>query len=230
MNLEIQRKWARQTFRGVGIVTNTSNRLNLPIISTGRPFAFYREVFFKNRPEADVLSDLKGQRVLDVGCGLTPYTQDSMFQACYRDGVEFYGIDPKLNGTFEFGTFDRLKVFFTGGTRLDPYAPGAERRLAIYADDLPFEDASVDLILSSWALFVWIADEQVLDRVFAEFARVLKIGGEVRVYPTLHADDVTWPMAKETLAAFDIRQRFVGRASVLNLPPAFMTRFVRRDA
>ncbi len=217
--------WAGLTFTGVKVFTGISNALGLPVISTGRPFSFYREVFFGQRGESEVLEDLADKRVLDIGCGLTPFTPDSMFQACYAAGVEFYGVDPKLDGTFEFGRFDRVKVAFNRGHGLDPNAPGEERRLAIYADDLPFEGASVDLILSSWALFVWIDDPQILTSVFHEAVRVLKPSGEMKIYPTPNIDAIESALPNEILNRFEIRQVFLGRMSALNLPPAYRTTF-----
>ena len=225
MNNRLKRAGASITFAGVKVVTGASNALKLPIVSTGRPFSFYRRVFFEDRGESEVLDDLRGKRILDVGCGLTPYTADSMFQACYREDIEFYGVDPKLDGVFEFGAFDRAKVLFTKGQGLEPDAPGEERRLGIYADDLPFEDESVDLILSSWALFVWIADPQILNSVLAEAARVLKEGGEVRIYPTPNLEDIRATVDPAVLQAFELEQVFLAEVSVLNLPPAFRTTF-----
>ena len=52
------------------------------------------------------IDPLRGKVIVDVGCGLTPYLADSMFQACRREGIEFYGIDPKIGQGFRFGAFD----------------------------------------------------------------------------------------------------------------------------
>ena len=41
-----------------------------------------------------MLKSLEGKRVIDVGCGYTPYSDDSMFQACGDAGIDFYGIEP----------------------------------------------------------------------------------------------------------------------------------------
>jgi len=219
-----KRAMSQATFAGIYLVTEASNRSGLPVISTGRPFSFYRDVFFKGGSEETVLESLQGKVVVDVGCGLTPYTRDSMFQACWANGVEFYGVDPKLGGTLKLGAFDRLKVAATRGSGVDPEAPGAERRLAAMADKLPFEDGSVDLILSSWFLFAWLRDPEMVRVIFEEFWRVLKPGGEVRVYPTPDWKDGGHVRAGVP-EAFQIEQRFRAEFSVLNMPPAFMTRF-----
>ncbi|HET8707264.1 MAG TPA: hypothetical protein VFM46_13255, partial [Pseudomonadales bacterium] len=114
-------------------------RLHLPVISTARPFSFYRKIFFDNCPEPTLLENLRGKRVVDIGCGLTPFTEDSMFQVCRRNGVDFYGVDPKLATGFKFGFFDRAKSVATGATSFPkPNMPGLEKALPTYADDLPF--------------------------------------------------------------------------------------------
>lgn len=229
MKEKSQTRWANITFGVARVFTSASDTLKLPVISTGRPFAFYREVFFGNRSESEVLEELRGKTILDVGCGLTPFTKDSMFQACHSAGIDFYGVDPKLAEGLQFGAFDRLKIAASGGEGMDSNAPGEDHRLGIYSDDLPFDDGSVDLILSSWALFVWITDPQILESVFAEAARVLKPGGEVRIYPTPPLDKITKSFATgECLETFDVRQLFLGRMSALNVPPAFRTTFTRK--
>ena len=89
---KVQLALANMTFRVVDSFTRASNRLLLPVISTGRPFSYYRKIFFDNKPGSTVLRELQGQCILDIGCGLTPYVSDSMFQACHNAGVDFYGI------------------------------------------------------------------------------------------------------------------------------------------
>lgn len=220
-----KRQLSRATFAGVTLVTEASNRSGLPVVSTGRPFSFYREVFFDNRSAEEVLTWLKGHVVVDVGCGLTPYTPDSMFQACWQAGVPFYGVDPKLGGNLKLGTFDRLKVAVTLGSGLDPDAPGAEHRIAAMAHELPFEDRSVDLILSSWFLFAWVRHPEVVQTIFTEFHRVLRPGGQVRVYPTPHKDSRMFDCIPQ---GFEISQDFRAKTSVLNMPPAFVTTFTRK--
>lgn len=207
-----------------------AERLGLPAISTGRPFAFYRRVFFDDRPSEAVLDELEGKVVADIGCGLTPYVPNSMFQACWRAGVAFYGVDPKLGKGFRLGAFDRLKAAISRGGRPDPSAPGADRRIAARADALPFDAGSLDLILSSWLAFVWVADEAALARVFGEWHRVLAPGGEARVYPTPRWTDAQTRalLCERETPWFDVQQEFVWSADVANLAPAYVTTFRRR--
>ena len=201
--------------------------LNIPVISTGRPFSFYRTVLFGGRSEAEVLAELRGKVVVDVGCGLTPYLADSMFQVCRREGIEFYGIDPKIGQGFRFGAFDTLKSLATGAKHVpNPNAPGLERAKAAFADNLPFADASVDVILSNFLLGAWIHDEETLAKIYTEFLRVLKPGGAVHLYP-----QPKWvpehrhrPAFLACMRRFDVRQEFrMGRLDFWTYPPAYVT-------
>ena len=221
----LQPHCARAMFGVMRIQTRAYDLFKLPVISTGRPFEFYRRIFFDGRSEQQVFKELWGKRIVDVGCGLTPYLSNSMFQACEAAGIEFYGVDPKIGKDFRFGAFDRLKSRVTGGATLDPEAPGtAERALAAFADQLPFADGSVDLMLSSWLLTVWLQDEALLARILAEAYRVLKPGGELRCYPQPHwpsyfHSEVFWQAAHR----FEIRQDFKVGVLPLSSPPAYMT-------
>ncbi len=225
--MEIVRDICTRTLFGiVAVQTWASEQLGLPAISTGRPFAFYRKVFFDERSEASVLAELDGKRVVDVGCGLTPFVPDSMFRACHDAGIDFFAVDPKLAEGFKFGSFDRLKVVFNNGARPDPNAPGEERRIASTADKLPFDDRSVDLVLSAWLLFVWLSEERALDSTFAEVKRVLKPGGTLRVYPTPRWNDSRLgTLPAEMFRGFAVQQRFIGGLDIVNLPPAYVTTF-----
>ncbi len=215
---------AAATFRTAKRLRRVYNRFSFPVISTGRSFAYYRKLFFDGQPEAAVLNALQGKRVLDVGCGLTPYVDDSMFQACYRAGIEFYGVDPKLSDGFKLGLFDRAKIRATGGGKMNPHPPGIERGIGTMAHELPFDDASVDMILSCYLLFIWIDDEAALEAIFREFERVLKPGGDIRVFPAPHIDPVTLQREGlvQSLQAFAIEQQyFSGLAPVTRFPPAY---------
>jgi len=186
------------------------DRFDLPVVSTGRSFALYRKIFFGNRTEADVLRELRGKKIVDVGCGLTPYTSNSMFQACRAAGVDFYGVDPKLSGGFAFGLLDRAKIFLVGGGRMMRDAPGLEKAAGTYADRLPFGDNSVDLILSSHLLYAWIDDEKILAGIFREFLRVLKPGGEAMIFPAPYEDPgrIGDPDLRDVMKGFRVEQKF----------------------
>jgi SAM-dependent methyltransferase len=215
---------AAATFGAAKGLTTAYQRLSLPVISTGRSFAYYRKLFFDGRTAASVLQQLEDKRILDVGCGLTPYVEDSMFQACNRAGIEFYGIDPKLSAGFKLGLFDRVKIRATGGGKMNLHPPGMERAIGTTADELPFEDASVDMILSCYLLFIWINDEAALEAIFGEFERVLRPGGDIRIFPAPYLDPSTLQRESfaELVQAFKLQQRFFsGLLPVTLFPPAY---------
>jgi SAM-dependent methyltransferase len=222
---KVQPAIANMTFRVIDSFTRAYNSFSLPVISTGRSFFYYRNIFFDNKSGPTVLSELQGQCILDIGCGLTPYVSDSMFQACHSAGVDFYGIDPKLAEGFKLGPFDRVKIKATGGGEINHDAPGLEKGIATLADDLPFDDESVDLILSCYVLFAWIGDEDVLENIFREFHRVLKPGGEVKIFPARAYDPgkIRHPGLEQIMQGFDVKQKFL--SSILRMtqyPPAYM--------
>lgn len=218
------------SFKVMGANLRLFKAMHLPVISTARPFEFYRKVFFEDACQADVLSSLASKRVVDIGCGLTPFTEDSMFQVCRRSGVDFYGIDPKLADGFKFGLFDRLKSVATGATSM-PRAdmPGQEKAIAAFADNLPFADQSVDLILSCWLLFAWIQDETLLVRIFTEFDRVLVPRGHISLFPTMGWPSVErrYPSLAKLLASYQVSQRFLVGVNPSSMPPTFVTRLVK---
>ena len=214
------------TFRGMKANADLYEYLSLPVISTGRSFAYYRRIFFGNRSQREVLKTLEGKRVVDVGCGLTPYVSDSMFQICRKQGIDFFGVDPKFADGFKLRPLDVAKIRAVGGRgKISSQAPGLENCIGTHADELPFDDGSIDLILSNFLLYAWIQDENILESIYREFHRVLNVGGEVRIYPTpdLDMNRSRSPGLREVMKKFDITQRFSAR--LLNLakyPPAYM--------
>jgi SAM-dependent methyltransferase len=217
---------AALTFRGFKANADVHQFFSLPVVSTGRSFAYYRKIFFGNRPRGEVLAALRGKRIVDVGCGLTPYVSDSMFQVCRQQGIDFFGVDPKYAQGIRLRPLDIAIIRAVGGRgRICPRAPGLEKCLGASADDLPFADGSVDLVLSNFLLYAWIQDEQVLERIYREFHRVLCVGGEVRIYPApaMDPDRVRNSGLRKVLGQFEISRRF--SAQWLNLaqyPPAYM--------
>ncbi len=223
----LQSKFSTLTFRAMKANADLYEFFSLPVISTGRSFKYYREIFFGNRSQREVLDALEGKRIVDVGCGLTPYVSDSMFQICRKRGIEFFGVDPKFAEGFSLSRVDVASIRLVGGRgKISRNAPGSENRIAAPADDLPFDDASVDLILSNFLLYAWIQDERLLEKIYREFHRVLKDGGEVRIYPTpdLVVGSIRHHGLRKVMGQFDIRQRFCTRwSNMAAYPPAFVT-------
>jgi SAM-dependent methyltransferase len=214
------------TLRGLRANADLYQFLSWPVISTGRSFAYYRKIFFENQPKERVLRLLAGKRIVDVGCGLTPYVSDSMFQVCAHEGIDFFGVDPKFSEDFRLSPLDVAKIRAVGGRgkiRLRP--SGLGKCFATSADELPFDDGSIDMILSNFLLYAWIRDEGVLENIYREFHRVLNHAGEVCIYPApyLDVDRIRSPGLREAMKQFEIRRRFTGR--LLNpgkYPPAYI--------
>jgi SAM-dependent methyltransferase len=121
-----------------------------------------RERRFKERL-LDQAALTAGQRVLDVGCGTGTLT---IWAKEREPGIDIAGIDPDpdvLRRAGEKAAAARLEIDF---------------REAL-ADDLPFEDASLDRVLSS--LVLHHLPREVKERAAAEIVRVLKPGGELHV-------------------------------------------------
>ncbi len=146
---------------------HSAQRRGVGMMHTARPFSYYRKVFYHGQSRSAVLHSLKGKRVVDVGCGYTPYASDSMFRACHDAGIEFYGIDPLIGTDMKFGLKERMLARATGGRGIfNAEAPGLCRALSATAQELPFDDQSVDEILCSYLMFVWIEDEELLADIF----------------------------------------------------------------
>ena len=214
------------TFHGLKANADVYEFFSLPVISTGRSFAYYRKIFFGDRSQREVLNTLEGKRVIDVGCGLTPYVSDSMFQICRKQGIDFFGVDPKFANGFRLRPLDVATIRAVGGRgKISAQAPGLEKCVGAHADDLPFDDGSIDLILSNFLLYAWIQDEAILAKIYREFHRVLNDGGEVRIYPApdLDMDRSRNSDLREVMKKFDITQRFSVRwLNLAKYPPAYM--------
>jgi len=214
------------TFRAMKVNADVYEYFSLPVISTGRSFAYYRKIFFGNSPERELLQTLQGKRIVDVGCGLTPYVSDSMFQICRKQGIDFFGVDPKFADGFRLRPLDVAKIRAVGGRgKISSQAPGLEKCVGAHADALPFDDGSIDLILSNFLLYAWIQDETILENIYREFHRVLNHGGEVRIYPApdLGIHRATSSGLREVMKQFDITQRFSARwLNLAKYPPAYM--------
>ncbi len=205
-------------------------RGGIPMLHTARPFSYYRKVFYAGASAKKVLDNLEAKRIVDIGCGYTPYAEDSMFQACHANGVEFFGVDPVLSQAPSLGVREKAMARLFGGRgRFDANAPGLERALANSADELPFEDDSVDQILCSYLMFVWLEDEAQLAEIFSEFYRVLKAGGVIKLYPfhQWRFTRFTNAKLKAALNGFEITQSFVHGGLDLRVTPSMLTEFYK---
>jgi ubiquinone/menaquinone biosynthesis C-methylase UbiE len=182
------------------------------VINTARPFLYYRKVFFNHHSKSSTLANLQGKKLVDIGCGYTPYSDDSMFRACYKAGIEFYGVDPIIEKNIRFKARDSIFTRLTGGSgRFDSNALGVERAISAMADDLPFADNEIDTILSCWLILIWINKEQELLKIFTEFHRILKVGGTINLYPLPDWNSFRFKNRelKALLNKFDFTQQFI---------------------
>lgn len=228
MNDKSQEILANLSFKIMHASMAVYDRFNIPVISTTRPFRFYRKALFDNQSKEQLRQQLQEKTLVDVGCGLTPFIEDSMFQWCRRQRIDFYGVDPKVKEGFRFGLFDRVKSLATGARTVpNPSIQGLEKTIATYANQLPFEDNSVDIILSCWLVLSWIRDDALLAEIFREFSRILKPGGSIRLFPTDSVSQLraNYPKLWEVITDWRSSQRFMASINIGNIPPAFTTRF-----
>lgn len=205
-------------------------RRGVDMVHTARPFSVYRKVFYRGRSAKEVLASLQDKRVVDVGCGYTPYAADSMFRACSDAGVDFYGVDPVIANGLRLGWREQLVARATGGRGVfSKNAPGLVRALPARAENLPFDDESVDEILSSYLLFVWIDDEQLLADILREFLRVLTPGGVVKLYPLYEWRWMRFnnKALRQVLAEFTITQRYISGYTDWRVPHSLLTELVK---
>ena len=208
----------------------SAQRRGVGMMHTARPFSYYRKVFYQGQSRSEVLQNLKGKRVVDVGCGYTPYAPDSMFRACHDAGIDFYGIDPLIGTDIKFGLKERTLARATGGRGIfNAGAPGLSRALSATAQELPFDDQSVDEILCSYLMFVWIEDEKMLADIFEEFLRVLKPGGQIKLYPLYEWRFMRFKNARllEVLTGFKIKQTFTHGGWDLRVTPSLLTQMTK---
>lgn len=221
---------ANVSFAMMQTYLRSAQRRGVGMMHTARPFALYRRMFYRSQSRSAVLKSLEGKRIIDVGCGYTPYAEDSMFRACHNAGIEFYGVDPLIGTDIQFGFRERALARATGGSgQFNHHPPGLSKALPASAQELPFDDQSVDEILSGFLLFVWIEDEKVLADILAEFQRVLKPGGCIKLFPLYE-----WRLMRfkdkrlrSILANFSIEQSFVHGGLDWRVMPSMLTQMIK---
>lgn len=209
---------------------HSAQRSGVGMLHTARPFSYYRKTLYHNQSHRQVLKELGGKTIVDIGCGYTPYAPDSMFRACHDAGIDFFGVDPLFEKELRIGLKEKALARFTGGSgRFSSRAPGLHKALPSTAQDLPFDAGAVDEILCSYLLFVWIEDEELLADIFEEFHRVLSPGGIIRLYPLgdwelLH---FSHDRLQAVLARFSVTQTFVFGGVDPRVMSAMLTELVK---
>ena len=230
LNRRFGRPVANASFAMLRGYIRSARRRGVSILHTARPFSYYRKIFFDAEPRESLLERLQGKRIVDIGCGYTPYASDSMFRACHDAGIEFYGVDPLIRPDMTFDFRSRALARATGGRgNFNAGAPGLERALCGTAEDLPFEENSVDEILCSYLLFVWIDDPAALTGILDEFFRVLKPGGVAKIYPLdeWHRFRFRNREIRRALDQFSASQTFVHGGGDWRVQPAMLTRLTK---
>ncbi|MEM6583802.1 MAG: class I SAM-dependent methyltransferase [Pseudomonadota bacterium] len=208
----------------------SSRRRGIGMLHTARPFDLYRKIFFGGRSRSGVLRDLQHKTIVDIGCGYTPYARDSMFRACHDAGIEFYGVDPLIGQEVSFGLKEKALAIATGGAgKFSKRAPGLDKAISAQAQNMPFDDASVDEILCCFLLFVWINDEVVLKDILQECLRVLKPGGSLKLFPLreLRFVDIHNRELNLLLEQFSVEQTFIHGYGDIRVMPAMLTKLTR---
>lgn len=151
-----------------------------------------------------------------------------MFRACHDAEVEFFAVDPLLTEPVSLGFNERALALATGSSACFSTEPsGLSRAIAASGQQLPFADESIDEILCSFLLFVWIDDAAMLAEILEEFQRVLIRGGLVKLYPM--ADQrLNSPSLQNVMRGFSTKQRFVHGGLDWRVMPAMLTVMERR--
>lgn len=210
---------------------SAARRGGVDMMHTARPFTYYRKVFYEGRSGYAVLRELRNKRIVDIGCGYTPYAEDSMFRACRNAGIEFFAVDPLLGEPVSLGCKERALALATGSSgRFNKTPSGLSRAIAAPAQQLPFAAESINEILCSFLLFVWIDDDAMLAEILEEFQRVLVPGGVVKLYPMagLHLTSGANPKLQSAMRGFELKQSFVHGGLDWRVMPAMLTAMERR--
>ncbi|NOV00827.1 class I SAM-dependent methyltransferase [Paenibacillus planticolens] len=178
------------------------------VAMTSRSYAEYEKMFML------MTEDLQGKRVLDVAGGASSFTTEARKLGIFSEAADpLYEKSPeaieqhgrqeielvaakmeKLQDVYDWTFYGSLSNHTAGRVKsLDRFLEdfssddGASRYHAASLPSLPFEQESFDLVLCSHFLFLY---EEQFDYAFhleavRELIRVVKSGGEVRIYPLL---------------------------------------------
>lgn len=141
------------------------------------------------------------KKVLDVGCG-----SGRNLVYFLRNGYEVFGVDPQPNAV---ETVRKLSA------ALAPDNP-QENFMVCSAENLPFSDATFDLIISS-AVLHFAKDEQHFDSMLQSMFRVLKPGGYffARLASDIGIEQLVKPLGNSRYLLPDGSERFLINEQVL---------------
>jgi len=140
---------------------------------TGRNWHSYAQHLFADIPKKDLVGHLANKDFLDIGSGLNHIYQDGLVYKVFRKGNK--------NGTEDRS---RKKAI---GMDIHPF-PNTNRFKQGSVYDTKFPNSSFDIITSQYLVYYWIDDVKRLKKVFKEIHRILKKGGQFRIYPVFYGD------------------------------------------
>lgn len=137
------------------------------------------------------LEDFKDKKILDIGSGLNQFAFELRKLI---SGVDITSFDP----FYLLSREEREKVYERG------YEDGPEKLKELLdqledteiasslvggrSEDMPFPDETFDLIISHYSSPFYGENPKNIKLFFSEIGRVLKIGGEARIYPARSKD------------------------------------------
>lgn len=127
---------------------------------------------------------LRGKKILDIGSGLNQFAQDLKPENLDLTSIDaFYALTPEQREeVFEDLTPDNFKILKKDLERItaeekDSHLVGGR------AESLPFQDEVFDVVLAEYSMPHYAESFEQMREFFFEVARVLKSGGEARIYP-----------------------------------------------
>ena len=144
---------------------------------TGRNWHSYAQHLFADIPKKNLVGYLANKDFLDIGSGLNHIYQDGLVYKVFRNGNK--------NGTEDRSRNSSRKKAI--GMDIHPF-PNSNRfkHGSIYNTKL--SNSSFDIITSQYLVYYWIDDVKGLKKVFKEIHRILKKGGQFRIYPVFYGD------------------------------------------
>lgn len=129
-----------------------------------RPYEAYEKVL--NLDSAK----LQGKTILDLGSGASEEFKSGIRER--KIDAEVISLNPSLGPDTQSGKDARLM-----STK--------ERAVAGIAEKLPFKERTFDLVISVYAIPLWFphGNTEINTQAFSEITRVLKDGGEARIFP-----------------------------------------------
>lgn len=131
------------------------------------------------------LDDLKGKKILDIGSGLNQLANELK-----PLGIDITSLDPFYGLSREEREAIYKRGYEDGPEKLKEFLDQLESKdsssslVAGRSEALPFNDESFDLAISHYGSPFYAKDADKIKKFFFELNRVLKSGGEARLYPT----------------------------------------------